>query len=131
MTFLLMPSRLSRRAARRTAALALLPLAAALGGCATGPFANHFSGTAYRCDNGVAVRVKETEGRATLQTGRGTEVLLRDAGGVGPQQAVYSNPQVRLQTGMDPEARGAFLEGMVAGGKARCLRERSFTEWFQ
>jgi hypothetical protein len=100
---------------------ALLCGAALLSGCATGPFANHFSGTGYSCDNGVTVAVK-SDGSATLQTGRGAVVLLRDAGGVGPQQAVYSNPQMRFETGLAPGGNGAFLEGLVPNNSARCTR---------
>ena len=110
---------------RVLAATALVTGSALLSGCATGPFANHFSGTGYTCDNGVTVAVK-SDGSATLQTGRGAMVLLRDAGGVGPLQAVYSNPQVRFSTGLAPDGTGALLEGLVPNGGARCSRRSVF-----
>ncbi|WPB57190.1 hypothetical protein [Xylophilus sp. GOD-11R] len=116
---------------RRAALAGLCATAALLSGCATGPFANNFAGTAYSCDNGVAIRVKEDDGSAMLQTGRGAEALLRDAGGVGPEQVVYSNPQVRFETGLPPDTRGASLEGAVPNGRARCWRGRTISDWFR
>lgn len=113
---------------RRAGLVGLLPLAAALAGCSTGPLARYFpAATDYQCDNGISVAV-ERDGKATMQTGRGAVLLERDAGGVGPEQAVYSNPQVRFETGLPPDARGAALEGMVPNGKARCSRRSSFYE---
>jgi len=114
--------------ASRAAACGLLTLTALLAGCSTGPLARYFPTTAdYRCDNGVSVAV-DRDGKATLQTGRGAVVLERDAGGVGPEQAVYSNPDMRFETGLPPDGRGANLEGMVPNRKARCSRESTFYE---
>lgn len=114
----------------RVAAAGLLTVAALLAGCSTGPLARYFPATAdYRCDNGVSVAV-DRDGKALLQTGRGAIVLERDAGGVGPEQAVYSNPEMRFETGLPPDARGARLEGLVPNGRARCSRQSTFYERF-
>lgn len=103
--------------------LAVLTSVTLLAGCGSNPMAKYFAGSPYQCDNGVTVAVRD-DGSATMQTGRGSERLLRDAGGVGPAQAVYSNPQVRFSTGLPPDGRGAELEGMVPNGKARCSTGR-------
>jgi hypothetical protein len=100
-----------------TRTLPALGLLALLAGCAqSGPFAR---GTAYRCDNGVNFTLLAGES-VSLQGFRGTELLLRDAGGMGPNQAVYSNPQVRVETGLGADGREALLEGLVPGTRARC-----------
>ena len=96
-----------------------LGLAALLAGCTTGPLARD---TRYRCDNGMRLSVHAAES-ATLQGYRGAELLLRDAGGVGPEQAVFSNPQVRVQTGFGADGREAKIQGQIPGGQARCVRE--------
>lgn len=109
-------------------AAGLLLAAAVLAGCSSGPLAPYLPTTAdYRCDNGVSIAV-DRDGKAILQTGRGVIVLERDAGGVGPEQAVYSNPEMRLETGLPPDARGATLEGLVPNGKARCSRGSTLYE---
>lgn len=105
--------------------LVVLTSASLLAGCSSNPMAKYFAGSPYQCDNGVTVAVRD-DGSATIQTGRGSDRLLRDAGGVGPNQAVYSNPQVRFSTGLPPDGRGAELEGMVPNGKARCSTGRFF-----
>jgi len=114
---------------KKCVSFALLSASAALlSGCATGPFVNHSAGTRYSCDNGSEIVVR-SDGSATLQGGRGTVVLLRDAGGVGPAQAVYSNPQVRLETGLGDDARGAQIVGLVPGGGARCTQRPAWWRW--
>ncbi|WP_198972780.1 hypothetical protein [Xylophilus sp. ASV27] len=100
-----------------TQALPALGLLAVLAGCAqSGPFAR---GTAYHCDNGVNFTLVAGES-VTLQGFRGTEMLLLDAGGIGPTQAVYSNPQVRVATGLGADGREALIEGLVPGNRSRC-----------
>ena len=94
-----------------------------LAGCSTNPLAKYFAGAPYQCDNGVTVAVRD-DGSATVQTARGPERLLRDAGGV-VQQMVLSNPNVRFTTGLPPDGRGALLEGMVPNGGATCMTGRA------
>ncbi len=108
----------------RPLTFALVSSALALAGCTTtNPLAPYFGGAPYQCDNGVTVAVRD-DGSATLQSGRGGERLLRDAGGIGAQK-VYSNPNVRFTTGLPPDGRGAFLEGMVPNGGAQCSTGRA------
>lgn len=91
----------------------------ALAGCAGGnPFSPE---VAYRCDDGLTLLMNSSDDSVSLQAGRGTQLLLRDAGGVG-MQAVYSNPEVRLTIGLGADGRGAALEGNVPNGRARCVR---------
>ena len=54
---------------------------------------------------------------------RGNDVLLRDAGGMTPQQTVYSNARMRAEFGLGASGREAILRypGAAAGG---ALRER-------
>ncbi len=98
----------------------LLTVTLWLAGCASG--SNPFSPeVAYRCDNGLTLLMNPKDDSVALQGGRGTQLLLRDAGGVG-NQAVYSNPDVRLTTGLGADGRGAELEGVVPNTRARCTR---------
>jgi hypothetical protein len=98
----------------------LLAICLWLAGCASG--SNPFSPeVAYRCDNGLTLLLNPKDDSIALQGGRGTQLLLRDAGGVG-NQAVYSNPEVRLTTGLGADGRGAQLEGLVPNNRARCVR---------
>ena len=96
----------------------LVLAAVALAGCASSDReilgAQHFT-----CDNGVTAIVRR-DGTVTVQAGRGPEMLLRDAGGATPSQAVYSNAQMRLETGLGPDGRAGRIEGMVPNRSARC-----------
>lgn len=98
----------------------LLMVAAWLAGCASveHPFSPE---VAYHCDNGLTLQLNPKDDSVALQAGRGTQLLLRDAGGVG-KQAVYSNPEVRLTTGLGADGRDAELQGMVPNSRARCVR---------
>lgn len=99
--------------------LPLLVVVGALAGCATGnPFAPDIR---WRCDNGLMLKLNPGDGSVAMQGGRGTQLLLRDAGGMG-EQAVYSNPEVRATTGLGADGRGAEIEGMIPNTRARCVR---------
>src|SRR5688572_29206488 len=55
----------------------------------------------YRCDNRLEFDVRFVDDTAVLEMGaQGTNVLLRDAGGVTPQQSVYSNAKLRAEFGL-------------------------------
>ena len=104
---------------RAAAWLLLLAAGAVLTGCASG---NPFSfDVPYRCDNGLTLSLNSRDDSVVMQGGRGSQLLLRDAGGVG-DQAVYSNPEARLITGLGPDGRNAELEGMIPNSRARCTR---------
>jgi hypothetical protein len=100
-----------------------------LAGCAgTGPGA----GPAYRCEHGIAFTVKFADNTAVLtgartpsgNSGAGDQdVLLRDAGGQGAQQAFYSNPRMRAEFGLGASGREAVLRYPLLPLVARCMRD--------
>ncbi len=78
----------------------------------------------YRCDNNVAFTVRFGDGTADIDAGPlGQEALLRDAGGLTPQQTVYSSTKLRAEFGLDPAGRGAKLNYATPAVETRCLRE--------
>jgi hypothetical protein len=80
--------------------------------------------TRYRCDHDLAFTVAFGDDAATLDiAGRGHEVLLRDAGGVTPQQTVYSNERVRAEFGDGAAGNEAALRFAEPALAARCTRE--------
>ena len=77
----------------------------------------------YRCEQGLAFTVKFSGDSAVVDAGpRGREVLLRDAGGVTPQQTVYSNTQLRAEFGLGV-GNEAILHFAVPPLQVRCVRE--------
>lgn len=100
----------------------LVPVAATvllLAGCGTDRFLS--GAVRYSCDNGVQVTVRP-DGSAVVRSGRGEDLLLRDAGGVGPLQQVFSNPQMRFETGLGAAGTRGRIEGMVPNRNAGCVR---------
>lgn len=78
----------------------------------------------YRCDNGVAFTARFDNGTAVIDAGaRGTETLLRDAGGMTPQQTVYSSTSLKAEFGLEPDGRGAKLSYLAPALEAKCVRE--------
>lgn len=78
----------------------------------------------YRCDEDIAFTVRFVDDSAVIDAGaRGTEVLLRDAGGVTPQQSVYSNAHVRAEFGLGATGREAVLRYLSSQRVAQCVRE--------
>ena len=53
----------------------------------------------------------------------GTEVLLRDAGGVTPQQSVYSNGKWRAEFGLGASAREAVVRFLASPQVVKCMRD--------
>ena len=107
----------TRRPATAALGLGLAGLVMVLAGCvADGPLTGAVH---YQCDNGVTAVVRR-DGSVTVQAGRGPELLLRDAGGTTAQQVVYSNSQMRLETGLGADGHSARIEGMVPNTSARC-----------
>jgi hypothetical protein len=77
----------------------------------------------YRCDQDIAFTVQFADGTAVIDAGpRGRETLLRDAGGLTPQQTVYSSTHLRAEFGLGPDGRGARLLYASPPMEARCLR---------
>ena len=100
-------------------AFALLLLA----GCATGNFGNSSTGQRYRCEQGIEFSVKFVDDSALLDSSRGYHVLLRDAGGQGEGQTVYSNAVVRAEFGLGAGGREAVLRYPLLPLVVRCVRD--------
>ena len=78
----------------------------------------------YACDNGVAFDLRLGDGSAELLfASREPEMLMRDAGGVTPQQTVYSSTKLKAEFGLDPGGRGAQLNFADPPAQLRCRRE--------
>lgn len=79
--------------------------------------------TVYRCDTGEAVVVQD-EGDTMRLSGlpRGEEQLDRDAGGLTPQQAVFTGPTLRAEFGLDADGRGLALQSLSPPGQLHCRR---------
>jgi len=78
----------------------------------------------YRCDNQLEFDVRFVDDTAVIQTkSQGTEVLLRDAGGVTPQQSVYSNAKLRAEFGLGTLAREAMLRYLASPQVVKCVRD--------
>lgn len=101
--------------------LLLWPVAAVLAACAS-PGA--VSGRPlYRCEHGIEFTVRFVDDSAVLDGSGANAVLFRDAGGQGPQQAVYSNSQMRAEFGVGPNGREALLTYPLLPLTARCVRD--------
>jgi len=100
---------------------AALLAAAALGGCAGG--SGQAGGPLYRCEHGIAFRVKFIDDTALLDGPGGQDLLQRDAGGEGPRQTVYSNPRMRAEFGLGASGREAVLRYPLLPLVARCVRD--------
>ena len=109
--------------------LAGLLAGAALAGCAVAPTAAppaapRAEANRYRCEQDIEFTVRFADDSALVDAGpRGREKLLRDAGGVTPQQSVYSNPNLRAEFGLGAGGRGAILHFLAPQLMAQCLRD--------
>jgi hypothetical protein len=102
---------------------------AALGACApaspTGPAARtgtHPLSTRYRCDQATDFTVRFADDSATLDAPAGSEQLLRDAGGLTPQQTVYSNSRLRAEFGLGERGDEALLHYLSPPLEMHCVR---------
>lgn len=101
--------------------LCVLPLVAMLAGCAgSGAPSGQQS---WRCEHGIDFRVRFVDDSALLDGSRASEVLFRDAGGQGPQQAVYRNATMRAEFGLGANGREALLSYPQLPLTARCVRD--------
>jgi hypothetical protein len=65
----------------------------------------------YRCGGERVLLVRLREDVAQVQgLPQGEETLLLDAGGVTPQQRVFSNPGVRMEIGLGDRGREAVVQ---------------------
>jgi hypothetical protein len=78
----------------------------------------------YRCESNLEFSVRFADDSALLDMGpRGNETLLRDAGGVTPQQTVYSNARLRAEFGLGAQGREAILRYIASPQVVRCTRD--------
>ena len=107
-----------------------------LAGCAGTGFgsgsSSSSSGPVYRCEHGITFTVKFADNTALLSGARTLtgslgageqDLLLRDAGGQGAQQAFYSNPRMRAEFGLGASGREATLRYPLLPLVVRCLRD--------
>lgn len=82
-------------------------------------------GVRYACDNGLTLRARFEDGTVTLAgLPQGDELLLRDAGGVTPEQTVWSNERLRAEFGLPPAGEGAALHLLQPPGATfTCQRQ--------
>ena len=81
-------------------------------------------GTRYQCADGTTVRVLFAADTVQVEglTG-GTELLLLDAGGLTPQQSVFTGPRLRAEFGLGADGRGAAFHPLQpAAGPVHCRR---------
>ncbi|MES2631662.1 MAG: hypothetical protein V4669_01755 [Pseudomonadota bacterium] len=110
---------------------AVVLLVAMLGGCATREPAPAASATpsqdaapAYRCENGLRFTLRAAADSAVVDMGaRGSESLLRDAGGITPDQTVYSNARIRAEFGLGAQGREAVLRYIASPLVVKCARD--------
>lgn len=76
----------------------------------------------YRCEQAEGFQVTFGTDSAVLTGPRGRQELLRDAGGLTPQQTVYSNANLRAEFGLGAEGREAVLRTVKPAAVLRCKR---------
>lgn len=78
----------------------------------------------YRCDQNFEIGVRFTDDSAVIDAGaRGNDVLLRDAGGLTPQQTVYSNQRLRAEFGLGASGREAILRYLSPQLVVNCVKD--------
>lgn len=114
-------------------------IAAALAGCVSAPtpppppaaaseppqpVAPQASLPHFRCDHDIEFTVRFGDGTAQIDAGaQGSETLLRDAGGVTPQQTVYSSTRLKAEFGLGADGREALLHYASPAIEARCTKD--------
>ena len=82
------------------------------------------AGTHYRCERNIEFNVRFANDEAVLDAmPLGSETLLRDAGGVSPEQTVYTNARMRAEFGLGAGGREAILRMPEAPLVAHCVRD--------
>jgi hypothetical protein len=78
----------------------------------------------YRCDHETEFTVRFADDTAAVDAGpHDHELLLRDAGGVTPQQTVYSNLRLRAEFGLGPTGSEAVLHYLSPALDVHCQRQ--------
>jgi len=114
------------------ASLAALGVVLMLTACGSSPLSSGPSGppvaqasaaaVVYRCGPADGFEVTFGQDSAVLTGPRGRQMLLRDAGGLTPEQTVYSNADLRAEFGLGPGGRQALLHTPAPAVVLRCVR---------
>ena len=78
----------------------------------------------YRCEAGVDFTVRFVDDTAVFNGSRGYELLYRNAGGIGPEQIVYTNPRMRAEFSLGPTGYEAILHYSLVPLVVRCVRDK-------
>lgn len=78
----------------------------------------------HTCDGGRIVFLRFGEDSLVVEGADiGSAVLLRDAGGVGPRQSVWSNEKLRVETGLGDDGEQVHIQLLgVSGATWICRR---------
>jgi len=77
----------------------------------------------YRCEDASEFTVRFVDDGAHIDApARGSEQLLRDAGGITPQQTVYSNGRLRAELGLGGRGDEASLHYLSPPLQLHCVR---------
>ena len=77
----------------------------------------------YRCDDGSSFRVQEQADVLVLDgLDGGPHRLERDAGGLTPEQSVWSGPHLRVEFGVGPQGRQAVVQVLQSQRLVACSR---------
>lgn len=79
-------------------------------------------GVLYRCEQAEGFQVQFGADSAVLTGPRGRQELLRDAGGLTPQQTVYSNADMVAEFGLGSGGQEALLRTLKPASVLRCVR---------
>ena len=107
--------------AKASQGLAGVVLCGAFAGCASK--AMQADAPLYLCENAFEFRARFIDDTAVLDSARGRDVLLRDAGGVGDRQTVYSNPRMRAEFGLGTNGHEAVLHYPLQPLVLRCVQQ--------
>lgn len=78
----------------------------------------------YSCEQGIAFALRLGDGSAQIDLGSNrSEMLQRDAGGLTPRQAVYSNTSAKVELGLGAQGREAKLNLVAPPLEVRCSRD--------
>jgi hypothetical protein len=87
------------------------------------PVAQEVSAPRFRCDHDIEFTVHFGDGTAQIDAGpQGSETLLRDAGGVTPQQTVYSSTRLKAEFGLGPGGDEAVLHYAAPPLEVHCTK---------